>query len=194
MLNFALLIGSTRPNRFADTPAQWLLEGAARRNDFSLTLLDLRDWALPFFQEPTPPSRIGGAYTAEAAEAWRQQIGAHDGFVCLTAEYNHGPTAELKNAFDSAFYEWNRKPIAFVGYGAVGGARAIEHMRGVAIELQMAPVKHEVNICREPFARVLQGAALDEFDYLVQAREAMFEHLIWWGEALKKARNQGAQA
>ena len=92
------------------------------------------------------------------------------------------------NAFDSAFFEWNRKPIAFVGYGGSGGVRAVEHLRGVAFELQMAPVKHEVNIAREACLGVLQGKSLSDFDYLVQARDAMFDNLVWWGRALKNAR------
>jgi len=109
----------------------------------------------------------------------------------VVAEYNHGPTAALKNAFDSAFLEWQRKPIAFVGYGGVGAARAIETLRGVVIELQMAPIRHEVNIAMEPFLGILQsGRALNDYAYLVQSREAMFDHLVWWGEALKAARQR----
>jgi NAD(P)H-dependent FMN reductase len=93
------------------------------------------------------------------------------------------------NALDSAFYEWNRKPIAFVGHGGVGGARAIEHLRGIAIELQMAPTKHEVNIGVEPYLGVIQdGRSLDDYPRLVNARTSMFDDLIWWGNALKAAR------
>lgn len=64
------------------------------------------------------------------AEAWRKRIGEFDGSIATVAEYNHGPAAVLKNAFDSASLEWQRKPIAFVGYGGVGAARAIETLRG----------------------------------------------------------------
>jgi NAD(P)H-dependent FMN reductase len=113
-------------------------------------------------------------------------------------EYNHGPTAVLKNAFDSAPIEWQRKPIAFVGYGGVGAARAIETLRGVVIELQMAPIRHEVNIGMEPFLAILQnGRALNNYGFLMQSRELMFDHLlVWWGEALKAARQKmgGASA
>jgi len=189
MLKIGLIIGSTRPNRFADVPARWVAEGARQRNDLALTILDLRDQHLPLFDEPMPPARTTGVYSRPEAEAWRQTIGALDGFIATVAEYNHGPTAALKNAFDSAFYEWSRKPIAFVGYGGVGGARAIEQLRGVAIELQMAPIKHEVNITMEPFLGVLQhGKSLDDFPHLVRAREALFDDLVWWGTALKAAR------
>ena len=109
--------------------------------------------------------------------------------MAIAPEYNHGPTAVLKNAFDSAQKEWQLKPIAFVGYGGVGAARAIETLRGIVIELQMAAIRHEVNIAMEPFLGILQNVrALNDYQYLVQSRDAMFDHLVWWGEALKAAR------
>lgn len=189
MLKVGLIIGSTRPNRFADTPAKWLVEGAAARTDLQLDVLDLRDYRLPFFNEPASPAFTGGAYTQPEAETWRKRIGEFDAFVATVAEYNHGPTAVLKNAFDSAFLEWQRKPIAFVGYGGVGAARAIETLRGVVIELQMAPIKQEVNIGMEPYLGIVRdGRALNDYEYLVQSRPVMFDHLVWWGEALKAAR------
>jgi NAD(P)H-dependent FMN reductase len=141
MLKIGLIIGSIRPNRFADIPAWWITEGARPRSDLALTVLDLRDQHLPLFNEPVPPARTSGAYSRPETGAWRHKIGALDGFIATVAEYNHGPTAALKNALDSAFHEWQRKPIAFVGYGGVGAARAIEHLRGVAIELPMAPIR-----------------------------------------------------
>jgi NAD(P)H-dependent FMN reductase len=191
MLKVGMIVGSTRPNRFADIPAKWLVEGASARRDLQLTLLDLRDFRLPLLNEPAPPSYTGGVYSEPAAEAWRKRIGEFDAFVATVAEYNHGPTAALKNAFDSAFREWERKPIAFVGYGGVGAARAIETLRGVVIELQMAPIRHEVNIAMEPFLGILQnGRSLNDYEYLVQSREVLFDHLVWWGEALKAARQR----
>lgn len=117
MLKVGLIIGSTRPSRFADAPVQWLVGGASARSDLRLTLLDLRDYRLPFFNEPASPVSTGGIYTAPEAQAWRRRICEFDAFVATVAEYNHGPTAVLKNAFDSALLEWQRKPIAFVGYG-----------------------------------------------------------------------------
>jgi NAD(P)H-dependent FMN reductase len=189
MLHIAFIVGSTRSNRFADIPTKWIASGAAARRDFQLDALDLREQNLPFFNEPTAPIYTEGRYAEPAADAWRRKIGNYDAYIATVAEYNHGPTAVLKNAIDSAYFEWNRKPIAFVGYGGVGGARAIEQLRGVAIELQMAPIKHEVNITMEPYLGIMQqGKSLGDYPYLVQARAAMFDSIVWWGRALKAAR------
>jgi NAD(P)H-dependent FMN reductase len=196
MLKIGMIVGSTRPNRFADTPAKWLLEGAAARTDLKLEVLDLRDDKLPFFNEPASPAYTGGVFMEPQAEAWRKRIGEFDSFIATVAEYNHGPTAVLKNAFDSAYLEWQRKPIAFVGYGGVGAARAIETLRGVVIALQMVPITHGVNIGMEPYLGIVQkGTTLNDYEYLVQSRTAMFDHLVWWGVALKAARDtEGAKS
>jgi NAD(P)H-dependent FMN reductase len=189
MLTIGLIVGSTRPNRFADVPASWLKAGAAARSDFELRSLDLRDQDLPFFREPLSPLATGGVFSNPAAEAWRKKLQECDGFIATVAEYNHGPTAVLKNALDSAFLEWNRKPIAFVGYGGVGAARAIEQLRSIVVELQMAPLKFEVNITLEPFLGILQGGkSLDDYEFLRRSRTALFDDLAWWGKALKTAR------
>lgn len=189
MLKFALIVGSTRPNRFADHPAQWIVKGAAGRTDFTLELLDLREADLPLFEEPTPPSRTKGVFSNPKAEAWRKKLGEYDGFIATAAEYNHGPTAVLKNAFDSAFLEWVRKPIGFVGYGGTGGVRSVEQLRQIVVELQMAPVRAAVHIGMEPFLAVsTQGKSLDDFEALGRSRTALFNDMAWWGAALKTAR------
>ena len=195
MLKIALIVGSTRPNRFADVPARWIVEGAAARSDIELTVLDLRDQGLAFYEEPATAMQTGGAFSNAAAEAWRRRLGEFDGFIATAAEYNHGPTAVLKNAFDSASLEWVRKPIAFVGYGGAGGVRAIEQLRGVAIELQLAPIKQEVNIGMEPFIGIMMhGKTPDDYEHLVNSRTALFDNLVWWGSALKAAREADVRA
>ena len=188
-VRIALIVGSTRPNRFAEIPARWVEAGVASHSAIALKTLDLRDWPLPFLEEPMPPTATGGVFSNPVAERWRHTLGEFDGFIAVTPEYNHGPAAVLKNAFDSALNEWREKPIGFVGYGGVGGARAIEQLRLNAIELQMAPIRHAVHIGLEPFLGVLtQGKALDDYPFLVSARTAMFDQLMWWARALATAR------
>jgi NAD(P)H-dependent FMN reductase len=192
-LKIALLIGSTRPNRFADVPARWIQEGAAPRSDFTLEVLDLRDWPLPFYDVPASQPGTHGGSSHPVAERWRHKIGEFDGFIATAAEYNHGPTAVLKNAFDSASNEWNGKPFSYIGYGGVGGARAVEQLRMIAVELQMAPIKHAVHIGLEPFLGVLlHGKKLDDYEFIVRSRSAMFDQLVWWAGALKAARQATA--
>src|SRR5258706_16239834 len=157
----ALSVGSTRPNRFADHPVKWIQEGAATRSDVELETLDLRDWPLPFFPEPTPPVFNGGVFTHPLAQRWGQKIAEFDGFIICTAEYNHGPPAVLKNALDYAMIEWKHKPVSYVGYGGVGAARAIEQLKPTAIQLRMAPLSLAVHIGLKAYLGVLsQGRAL----------------------------------
>jgi NAD(P)H-dependent FMN reductase len=188
-LNLALIIGSTRPNRFVDYPARWIAEQAKLHREFTLESLDLRDHPLPFFREATPPAVSGGAFTDVDAIAWDQRVAAYDGFLVTAAEYNRGPAAVLCNALDSAYNGWKKKPIAFVGYGAVGGARAIEDLRLTAIGLQMAPINAAVHI---PFSVCLdvsqKGMQLEDFEHLNQSLNGLFAQMVWWANALKAAR------
>ena len=189
VMRIALIVGSTRPNRFADHPVKWIQQGAATRSDVELETLDLRDWPLPFFAEPTPPVFTGGVFTHPLAQLWGQTIAEFDGFIVCTAEYNHGPPAVLENALDYAMNEWKHKPVSYVGYGGLGAARAIEQLRLTAIQLRMAPLSLAVHIGFEAFVGVLsQGKSLDDYPYLIDARTLMFNQLVWWARALAPAR------
>lgn len=186
MLHIALIVGTTRAQRFADHVAQWLLDGARERQDMRLELVDLRDYPLPLLGE----EQAGGA---QAVAGWKRLVASYDGYVMTAAEYNHGPSAVLKNALDSAYKEWNRKPVAFVGYGGAGGARAVEQLRLIAIELQLAPIRNAVHIGMEPMLAVSQGTSrLGDYAYLNESRTAMLDQLAWWGEALRQAREVDA--
>jgi len=182
-----VVIGSTRDGRFGDKPAQWIHDVAAKREDLAVLLIDLRDHPLPFFDEAAAPS--WAAVKNPAARRWAEALAPLDGLIVVTPEYNHGPSAVLKNAFDYAYKEYTRKPIGFVGYGSVGAARAIEQLRLVAIELQMAPIRHAVHIGRAEFLGVWQqGNAFEDFPELGHAAKGLLDDLVWWAKALKHAR------
>ena len=194
MLRIGVIVGSTRPARFADQVTPWVLQGVAARKDIQAEELDLREFDLPFIREPAPPTSTGGVFSDPHAREWCRRLAPCDAFIAVTPEYNHGPSAVLKNAFDSALLEWRRKPIAFVGYGGVGAARAIETLRGVVVELQMAPVRSEVNIGGDAFIGALQGQrTIDDFTYLAHGRDVLLNDLVWWANALKVARETGSQ-
>lgn len=119
-----IIIGSTRKGRFGDKPAHWIHDIAAKREDIAVQRIDLRDHPIPFFDETASPS--WASVTNKAAQHWARTLAPLDGLLVVTPEYNHGPSAVLKNALDYAHKEYIRKPIAFVGYGGVGAARAVE--------------------------------------------------------------------
>lgn len=183
----AVIISSTRAARFGDKPAQWILDIASQRSDLSFELVDLRDFPLPFFDEVA--SNAWAPSQNEVAQRWQKKVAEYDGYIVVTAEYNHSITAVLKNAFDYAGPEWYKKPIAAVGYGGVGGARAVEHLRLIAVELQMAPVRTAVHIGGGDFVAVWQqGKSLTDLPHLVPTATAMLDELAWWANALKAAR------
>ena len=182
-----IVIGSTREGRFGDKPAHWVHEIAKQRTDLVVELIDLRDHPLPFFNEPMSPA--WAPVKNEAAQRWAGKLAALDGLIAVTPEYNHGPSAVLKNAFDYAYKEFIRKPIGFVGYGGVGAARAVEQLRLVATELQMAPVRNAVHIGMVEFLGIWQqGKSFDDFPHLAQAANGLLDDIAWWAKALKTSR------
>jgi NAD(P)H-dependent FMN reductase len=182
----AIILGTTRQGRFGERPARWLHELAAARGDAEYELVDLRDYKMPLFDEPKSPA----AEPARHPEAvrFREAVDRSDGFVLVTAEYNHGPPASLKNALDHVYHEWGRKPVAFVSYGGVGGARAVQQLRLICVELQLAPLRNGVGIGRPDFGQLMQGKDFAEFPHLAKAAETMLDDLMWWTHALKTAR------
>jgi NAD(P)H-dependent FMN reductase len=183
----AIIIGSTREGRFGERPAHWIHEIARQRTDLDFELIDLRDYPLPFFNEPMSPA--WAPVKNEAAQRWGDKLAAFDGLIVVTPEYNHGPSAVLKNALDYAYKEFVRKPIGFVGYGGVGAARAVEQLRLIAVELQMTPVRNAVHLGMVEFLGIWQqGKSFEDFPHLEQAAKVMLDDIAWWARALKTAR------
>ena len=183
----AVIIGTTRATRFGEKPAKWIHGVAAARGDMDLELVDLRDYPMPFFDEPATNAWMPSKN--EVALRWQKKIAEFDGYIFVTAEYNRGVPGVLKNALDYAYPEWNRKPAAYVGYGSVGAARSIEHLRLICIELQMAPMRTGVHIQGTDFMAVWQqGKDISELSYLQPNSKSMLDELQWWASALMVAR------
>ena len=162
-------------------------EPYVQTHDLDVEIVDLRDFPLPFFDEVASSAWVPSQN--EVAQRWQKKVASFDGYIFTAAEYNHGPTAVLKNAIDYAATEWNKKPAGFVGYGGVGGARAVEQLRLHAVELQMAPVKSAVHIVWGDFLAVRQGEKkLEDFEHLNQSATALVNEIAWWAKALKAAR------
>ena len=189
----AIIISTTRATRFGDKPARWISDIAAKRTDVVTEIIDLRDFPMPFFDEVASNAWV--PTTNEVAQRWQKKVAEFDGFIFVTAEYNRGVPAVLKNALDYAYPEWNRKAAAYVGYGSVGGARSVEQLRLISVELQMAPTRTGVHVQGADFIAALKdGKDLRDIPHLQQNATDMLDQLVWWTNALKAARERPAFA
>lgn len=189
-LSLKIITGSVRDGRFSEKAAAWIDAELRKQEGLAVELLDLRDYEMPFFNEAETPSMKSKPYENEAVARFTTKIGEGDAYVIVTPEYNRGTSGVLKNALDWVYQEWNKKPVAFVSYGSVGGARAVEQLRLSAIELQMAPIRTAVHFPGEDFYPVLFGKAdADEmFAKYAEKGGEMIDQLLWWARALKAAR------
>lgn len=188
--HIAIVIGSTRPTRFADKPAQWMLKQAQLRGDIEVELVDLRDHPLPFFDEMATNMWMP-SQNAEAVR-WQERVGRCDGYIFVVAEYNHSITGVLKNALDQAYKEWNRKPFTAIGYGGTGAARAVEHLRSIGVELQMVSTHAAVHIGGVDFMTVFPmggNKPIEEIEAnLLPSAKTALDELVWWAKATMAAK------
>ncbi|MDP9792774.1 NAD(P)H-dependent FMN reductase [Catenuloplanes nepalensis] len=186
MTKIGIILGSTRPGRNGEAVAKWVLDLAQKHGGAEFELVDLLDFNLPHLDEPVPPSM--GQYTQEHTRRWSAKVSEFDGYVFVTPEYNHAPSGVLKNAIDFVYNEWNNKAAGFVSYGAsAGGARAVEHLRLIMGELQVADVRAQVSLS---FATDWQNWT--EFTPGAQHEptlNTMLDQLIAWSTALATVRN-----
>ena len=188
MIKVAIILGSTRPNRNGEGVAKWVYELSQSRDDAEFQLVDIKDFDLPLLDEPAPPSM--GQYTKSHTKKWAETIASFDGYVFVTPEYNHSTSGALKNAIDYLYKEWNNKSAGFVGYGGMGGARAIEHLRLIMAELQIADVRAQVSLSLitdfENY-HVFKPAPFHQKEV-----HKMFDQVIAWARALKLLRTEEA--
>lgn len=186
MLRIAIIVGTTRPGRKAEDVARWVLEHAKKRNDAEYELVDIKSFNLPLLDEPVPPSM--GQYSQPHTKAWAAKIASFDGFVFVTPEYNHATSGSLKNAIDFLYAEWNNKAAGFVGYGSAGGVRAVENLRLVMGELQIADVRAQVMLSLftdfENFTKFKPASSCDT------SLNTMLDQLVAWSGALKTVRGK----
>jgi NAD(P)H-dependent FMN reductase len=184
MIKIGIILGSTRPNRVGEAVARWVHELAGKRSDASFELIDIRDYDLPLLDEPIPPSQ--GKYSKDHTKRWAETIDAFDAFVFVTPEYNHSTSGALKNAIDFLYREWNNKAAGFVSYGSAGGVRAVEHLRLIMAELQIADVRAQVALSLftdfEKFS-TFKPVAMHE-----KTLGTMLDQVVAWGEAMKNVR------
>ncbi|MFE5138585.1 NADPH-dependent FMN reductase [Streptomyces fagopyri] len=184
MTRIGIIIGSTRPGRNGEAVAKWVHEIASQRTDVEFELVDLLDYKLPHLDEAMPPSL--GQYSQPHTREWAAKISSFDGFVMVTPEYNHSTSGVLKNAIDYLYAEWNNKAIGFVSYGSVGGTRAVEHLRLVAGELQMADVRSQVALSL--FTDFENFSVFRPADMHLDGLNTMLDQVVSWSNALASLR------
>lgn len=187
MIKLAIIIGSTRPGRNGEAVARWVHGIAKKRSDAEFELVDIKDFNLPLLDEPIPPSQ--GKYSLPHTKAWAAKIASFDAYVFVTPEYNHGISGALKNAIDFLYAEWNNKAAGFVSYGSAGGARAVEQLRLVMAELQIADVRAQVMLSL--FTDFENFTVFKPAPHQKDAVTAMLDQVIAWGRALKTLRTEG---
>ena len=190
-----VIVGSIRPERQVEPLTRWVVGRASAHKEFEVETLDLRDWPLPMFAEgmATIGDFANPTYSSPIVKSWNQKIAEADAYVFITPEYNHSIPAVLKNAIDSVFvsFAFRNKPAAFIGYsgGAVGGARAVEHLAHIAIEAEMAPLRNTVLIADIAKAFASDGTPVNPLSNA--ALDIVLDDLAWWSAALARARAEG---
>jgi NAD(P)H-dependent FMN reductase len=186
-VRIGILLASVRQGRRGEGFATWIRELVAARPGVAVEWLDLREHALGPYLHEQMPGAIERSYADPAQRTWSDTIHALDGYVMVTPEYNHSFPGQLKNALDHVQQGWWYKPAGFVSYGGTAnGARAVDHLRGVAAELRMVTVRGEVNISLINLQRDDAGRPTDAL-YGKRAA-AMIDQLLWWARACKAGR------
>jgi NAD(P)H-dependent FMN reductase len=185
-MRIAIVIGSTRPGRKGEAVARWVYEIAKARKDAKFELVDIEEYGLPLLDEPVPPSM--GQYGHSHTKRWSSKIASFDGYVFVTPEYNHGTSGALKNAIDYLYAEWNNKAAGFVSYGSAGGTRAVEHLRLVMAELQIADVRAQVTLSL--FTDFENFTVFKPASHKEESVNELLDQLITWSGALQPLRER----
>jgi NAD(P)H-dependent FMN reductase len=189
-MRIGIILGTTRPGRIGEAVAKWVYEIASKRTDAEFEYVDIAEFNLPLLDEPIPPSQ--GKYSKEHTKRWAEKIGALDGFIFVTPEYNHGTSAALKNAIDFLFAEWNNKAAGFVGYGSAGGVRAVESLRLVMGEIMVADVRAQLQLSL--FTDFENFSTFKPHERHEKTLNTVIDQVIQWGRALKRERESAKAA
>ncbi|WUK52536.1 NAD(P)H-dependent oxidoreductase [Streptomyces europaeiscabiei] len=184
-MTLTTVVASTRPGRVGRSVADWFTTRSAECDQFESHTVDLRELALPFFDEPHPPALR--QYTKSHTRQWSRIVEASDAFVFVTPEYNGGFPAPLKNAWDYLAVEWHHKPAAFVSYGGVSaGTRAVQMGKQVVANLRMLPIGPTVSI---PFVNErVEDGAFRPGKIHEAAAEQMLDELVRTARVMRRLR------
>ncbi len=173
-MKFGIILGSTREGRVSPQVGEYIKEIASTREGHEFEIVDVKEFNLPFMG------------TGEANPAWNAKIAELDGYVFIAQEYNHGMSASMKNALDSARDEWFNKAAGIVSYGSAGGVRAAEQIRLVLAEQKVAGVR--TNPAFNLFTDFENFSEFKPGEHMAAGVNDMLDELISWSEAFKTIR------
>lgn len=188
-MKLKIILSSIRDGRQGEKVASWVMDELAVNTQFESELLDLKDYQFPYYADSLPSSQLRMPYESKLIQRWAEKIAEADAFLIITPEYNHSYPAVLKSALDVIYHEWNNKPVGFISYGgSANGSRSVEHLRLIAIELQMAAIREGIHI------GLFSGEQIfDESGQMIVKSNnhklgKLLDSLAWWSDALKTAR------
>jgi NAD(P)H-dependent FMN reductase len=184
-LKLHTVIASTRPGRIGPAIGDWFHGFAKTHGKFDAELVDLADFNLPLYDEPQHPMRR--QYQHDHTKKWSESVNAADAFVFILPEYNFTAPPSFVNAIDYLFWEWQYKPVGFVGYGGISGAqRSTQSARLHISTLKMMPIPEGV-VLPNVFTQLKDGKfTANEFNE--QGATATLNELHKWSEALAPLR------
>jgi NAD(P)H-dependent FMN reductase len=186
MPKLLIVIASTRPGRVGLPVGEWFAELARSDGRFDVELVDLFELALPLLDEPHHP-RLRN-YTKDHTKDWSATVAAADVIVFVTAEYNYGYPAALKNAIDYLHHEWRHKALGYVSYGGVAaGTRAVQQLKQVTQAVGLVSAQLLVNIAWVA-KKMTDDGRFGADDDNNQAATAMLGELVLLDGALRNLR------
>jgi NAD(P)H-dependent FMN reductase len=194
IMKLAVIVGSTRQGRQTLKQAKWVAKTAAKIDGVEVSVLDLADYPMPFFEEAASPRYNPNREIHEVAKKWLNDLAAADAYVVVTPEYNHSIPGVLKNAFDYLDWQLVKKPAAIVSHGSVGGARAAMHLKEILSEGKAVPIPSFVAFHGVSEDISDEGAVSDGLlanPYGPQgALDGLLTELKWYSDALAEARSK----
>lgn len=138
--NVPIILGTGREGRESELVASKALEHLVEKENFDAELIDVRNFSSGVTVPPWEESLVYGP--------WRKRAEDAHGFIIVSPEYNHGYPGELKIFLDSAYKEYDRKPVILVGVsnGSFGGARMIENLKPVLLRMGMVVINSVVYV------------------------------------------------
>lgn len=192
-MKVGVILGTVREGRHTEKLAKWVVNQAEKRGDMTVELLDLRDFPLPFFEEPVSPKFNPDRHPSPAAKKWLDKLEAQDAYIIVTPEYNHSIPGVLKNALDYTDFQVYRKPMSIVSHGSAGGARAAAHLKNIISEIRGVPMSTNMALTMrvsEVFDE--NGTLAEEIDAKENGPKDtltnVLNDLAWFSNALTDAR------